>query len=66
MPWDCPKCGLVNPLESRFCDCTFRELPMRIEDKYTSLMIAHAGAHHQRRAATSWPTRHQGGKRGHS
>jgi hypothetical protein len=22
-PWDCPKCGLLNPLESQVCDCGY-------------------------------------------
>ena len=31
MVWDCPKCGLVNPPEARFCDCGYDKVAGRVD-----------------------------------
>jgi hypothetical protein len=29
--WDCPKCGLVNPPESQFCDCGYDKVARKMD-----------------------------------
>jgi hypothetical protein len=33
MPWDCPKCGLVNPPESQVCDCGYDAVARQVDPR---------------------------------